>query len=135
MPLPLLLAAAASVPLLVASAHFLAAPAPVRSIPDPALLGLPAVHAAAASSGHDLVSPAVAGFRHGTLLEAEAVVYAEIRRGGFPGAALAVGRFGNLVVERGFGRLDWGAGAPLVDADETVYDLASLTKVSRRPRR
>lgn len=123
MPLPLLLAAAASVPLLVAS-HRDAAHPPFT----PAAAEAAPVRPLAAMVGHDLVSPAVAGFRLTTLLQAEAAVRAELDRGGFPGAVLAVGRRDKVVVEQGFGRMQWGAGAA-VDPDATVYDLASLTKV------
>jgi len=45
-----------------------------------------------------------------------------------PGGSIAVGRYGQHVLSRGFGRVDWAADAPAVD-DRTVYDLASLTKV------
>ena len=46
----------------------------------------------------------------------------------FPGAVLAVGRGGALVHLRAFGRLSYDAGAAAV-ATDTLYDLASLTKV------
>ena len=45
-----------------------------------------------------------------------------------PGAAVAVGRHGQLVHLRGYGRLDPRDGFGAVD-DSTIYDLASLTKV------
>lgn len=45
-----------------------------------------------------------------------------------PGAAVAVGRHGELVFLKGFGRTDWLQTAPDV-TPETIYDLASLTKV------
>jgi serine-type D-Ala-D-Ala carboxypeptidase len=78
---------------------------------------------------HQLADAAAVGLRHADLLRAESIVRDEVRRGGFPGAALAVGRWDRTVVERGIGTLDWLAGAPAVDPDLTVYDLASLTKV------
>ena len=49
--------------------------------------------------------------------------------GGFPGAAVVVGRRGAIVWEKGYGSADWGFGLPPVDATSTIYDLASLTKV------
>jgi CubicO group peptidase (beta-lactamase class C family) len=52
-----------------------------------------------------------------------------ISEGGFPGAAVVVGRDGYAVVRRGFGRLTWSGSSPLVSPDESIYDLASLTKV------
>lgn len=51
-----------------------------------------------------------------------------IAHGATPGAALAVGRRGRLVVSAGYGRLDWDRRSPSV-TDSTIYDLASLTKV------
>jgi CubicO group peptidase (beta-lactamase class C family) len=51
-----------------------------------------------------------------------------VTAGGFPGAAVIVGRRGRAAVAKGVGTLDWRADAR-VDVDETVYDLASLTKV------
>ena len=49
-------------------------------------------------------------------------------RSAFPGGVLAVGYRGALVHLRPFGRLTYDADAPAVTAD-TLYDLASLTKV------
>lgn len=77
---------------------------------------------------HPLATASDAGLRVSELLRAEETVRTEVERGAFPGAALAVGRWDRTVVERGFGRVRWGAGAD-VDPDRTVYDLASLTKV------
>ena len=57
------------------------------------------------------------------------VVRRGIAEGGFPGAAVVVGRRGSAVYSQGFGKLSWGANAPLVSPDRSVYDLASLTKV------
>ena len=60
---------------------------------------------------------------------AEEVVRKEVRRQGFPGAALAVGVRDTALLEVGFGRTQWGRLAPPVDPDATLYDLASLTKL------
>jgi CubicO group peptidase (beta-lactamase class C family) len=57
------------------------------------------------------------------------VVERGIRAGGYPGAAVVVGRKGAAVWEKGFGRLGWTADAGNVAAEKTIYDLASLTKV------
>jgi serine-type D-Ala-D-Ala carboxypeptidase len=57
------------------------------------------------------------------------VVRRGISEGGFPGAAVVVGRRGSAVYSQGFGRLSWGADAPDVSPDRSIYDLASLTKV------
>ena len=60
---------------------------------------------------------------------AEAIVDREVRRGAFPGAALAVGQRDRSLLEVGIGRIGWTGRAGLVDAEATMYDLASLTKV------
>jgi len=52
----------------------------------------------------------------------------QIGKRAFPGAAVAVGHRGNLVFQKGYGKLDYSAKAPAV-TNETIYDLASLTKV------
>ncbi len=57
------------------------------------------------------------------------VVNRGLKAGGFPGAAVVVGRRGAAVFEKGFGHLGWTANSPAVTADRTIYDLASLTKV------
>jgi CubicO group peptidase (beta-lactamase class C family) len=58
----------------------------------------------------------------------DSIVRVAIAEGAAPGASVAVGRFGRLVHVRGYGTLDYSAGSPVVDAN-TIYDLASLTKV------
>lgn len=100
----------------------------------PALLGLLAFsHAAPVlpdpvrTPTHRLVSAAEAGLSATGLMRAEEAVWEEINRGSFPGASLAVGREGHVVLEEGLGRTGYGEGE--VDPDRTVYDLASLSKV------
>ena len=56
------------------------------------------------------------------------VVQRGLDAGGYPGASVVVGRKGFSVWSRGFGSLDWG-GKTRVSANESIYDLASLTKV------
>jgi beta-N-acetylhexosaminidase len=68
------------------------------------------------------------GFRPGGLDAVDAVVEAGVSARAFPGAVLAVGYGGSLAHLRAFGRLSYDADAPPV-APETLYDLASLTKV------
>jgi beta-N-acetylhexosaminidase len=98
-------------------------------------VSLPGLYA----SGHGLQIPAhpmtlrpsapeAAGFRAGGLAEAERVIESAIAARAFPGAVLAVGHDGRLAELRAFGRLSYDADAPTT-TPETVYDLASLTKV------
>ncbi len=73
------------------------------------------------------VTPATVGMDPGGLLEIDALLDSALADGAAPGAALAIGRRGELVRLRGYGTLD-GPGSPDV-TPETVWDLASLTKV------
>ena len=58
----------------------------------------------------------------------ERVVQRGIEAGGYPGASVVVGRKGYSVLSKGFGALDW-SGRSRVNVQESIYDLASLTKV------
>jgi CubicO group peptidase (beta-lactamase class C family) len=82
--------------------------------------------AVSADASSDAQPPA--GFRAGGLAAVDAVVREGVAARAFPGAVLAIGRFGSLVHLRAFGRLTYDEGAASVTAD-TIYDLASLTKV------
>jgi serine-type D-Ala-D-Ala carboxypeptidase len=73
------------------------------------------------------ISPEDAGMSSERLAEIDGVVNRAIAAGGFPGAAVIVGREGSVVWERGYGALDWGGSR--VDPERALYDLASLTKV------
>ena len=57
------------------------------------------------------------------------IVKRGISAGGYPGAAVVVGRRGYSVFEKGYGRLGWTSSSTPVVPDESIYDLASLTKV------
>ncbi len=92
-------------------------------------VALSSVSAPRSSPAHALTAASVAGLRTDGLIRAEAEVEAEVNRRAFPGAALAIGRKGQVVVERGIGRVGWGEYEMAVDPDRTVYDVASLTKV------
>lgn len=69
-----------------------------------------------------------AGFKEDGLAKADRIIQEAVEDGAFPGAVLAVGRKGQLVRLRAFGRHTYDDGAAAVTTD-TVYDLASLTKV------
>lgn len=75
------------------------------------------------------VNPTAVGMSPGRLDQIGRLIQRGIAAGGYPGAAVVIGRRGGEVLARGFGHLDWSPRAPLVDPDSTVYDLASLTKV------
>ena len=63
------------------------------------------------------------------LASLDVVVRQGLAAGGYPGAAVVVGRRGGVVWERGYGRVSWAPDADPVHTDTTLYDLASLTKV------
>ena len=50
--------------------------------------------------------------------------------GGYPGVVTLVGRREGVVWRRGFGRMTWSMLSPPVTPMETMYDVASLTKVA-----
>jgi len=72
--------------------------------------------------------PAALGMSAVRLGAIERVVRRGIDAGGYPGASVVVGRKGFSVLSRGFGSLDW-TGRTRVSVQESIYDLASLTKV------
>src|SRR5690242_18188731 len=74
------------------------------------------------------VAPESVGMSPSRLAMIDDVVLRGVRAGGFPGAAVIVARKGSIVWERGYGTLDWRSGA-VVNPEQTMYDLASLTKV------
>ena len=73
--------------------------------------------------------PAEVGMDADRLVLIDRAVKQGLAAGGFPGAAIVVGRGGAIVWQKGYGSSDWGFGLPRVDAQATIYDLASLTKV------
>ena len=74
-------------------------------------------------------TPRSVGMSAERLAKIDHVVARGISAGGYPGAAVVVGRRGAAVFERGYGRLSWEKSSSPVRADRTIYDLASLTKV------
>src|SRR5687768_6327008 len=63
------------------------------------------------------------------LASIDRIVTRGIKAGGYPGASVVVGRKGYAVVQKGFGKLGWTASSPRVSAENSIFDLASLTKV------
>ena len=74
-------------------------------------------------------APKAVGMSASRLAAIERVIKRGMKAGGFPGASVVIGRRGAAVVRRGYGRLGWTTSYDEVDADRTIYDLASLTKV------
>ncbi len=80
------------------------------------------------SDGLPLRPPTTVGMSAERLAAVDRVVLSGISAGGYPGAAVVVGRGGYSVVKRGYGHLGWTADSPVAD-EHSIYDLASLTKV------
>ena len=74
-------------------------------------------------------APSAVGMSAARLANIDRVIERGIRAGGYPGAAVVVGRKGAAVWEKGFGRLGWTSDANQVVPERSIYDLASLTKV------
>jgi serine-type D-Ala-D-Ala carboxypeptidase len=73
-------------------------------------------------------APSSVGMSAKRLEKVDKVVARAIKAGGFPGAAVLIGRKGATVLEKGYGNLSWSGKNSVVPA-RTIYDLASLTKV------
>lgn len=87
------------------------------------------VPAQAAGARSDRESSAErAGMSSTALARLDAAIEAAIRNHATPGAALAIGRHGQIIRMRGYGNLTYAADAPAV-TDSTLFDLASLTKI------
>jgi CubicO group peptidase (beta-lactamase class C family) len=82
-----------------------------------------------AADGLPIGAPKSVGMSAERLSAIDRVVQRGVTAGGFPGASVVVGRRGFAVVQKGFGHLGWGSDSPRVVPDNSIYDLASLTKV------
>jgi CubicO group peptidase (beta-lactamase class C family) len=87
------------------------------------------VRHAVPSDGLPAKLPSAVGMSAARLATIDRVIERGIKAGGYPGAAVVVGRRGATVWEKGFGRMGWTAESGNVVAERTIYDLASLTKV------
>ncbi|MDB4913464.1 MAG: beta-lactamase [Gemmatimonadetes bacterium] len=83
----------------------------------------------APSEGLPAKSPGAVGMSAARLASIDHIIQRGLKAGGFPGAAVVVGRKGATVLEKGFGKLGWTDESGAVSAERTIYDLASLTKV------
>jgi beta-glucosidase-like glycosyl hydrolase/uncharacterized protein YbbC (DUF1343 family)/CubicO group peptidase (beta-lactamase class C family) len=75
-----------------------------------------------------VVAPEKSGFRPGGLDEVGKILDEFVAEGAFPGGVVAVGHRGALVYLHPFGHPTYDKDSPPVEVD-TIYDLASLTKV------
>ena len=88
-----------------------------------------ALTVAHASDGLPVKAPTSVGMSESRLETIDRVVTRGISAGGYPGAAVVVGRKGAAVWSKGFGHIGWTPDAASVDANRTIYDIASLSKV------
>lgn len=82
-----------------------------------------------AGGGLPGADPRAVGMSAERLTSIDRIVQRGVDAGGYPGAAVVIGRKGFSVVSHSYGSLDWTGKAP-VSTDESLYDLASLTKVA-----
>lgn len=61
--------------------------------------------------------------------QVDRVVREGVARGVYPGAVVIVGSSSRILLARGYGHFTWSDRSAVPDADSTVWDLASLTKV------
>jgi len=73
-------------------------------------------------------APESVGMKSSVLAQIDAIAQAGIKGRAVPGCQILVARKGKVVYNKNFGALTYAAGAEKV-TDETLYDLASLTKV------
>jgi len=64
----------------------------------------------------------------GRFAEVDALLEGYVAKGAFPGAVVLVGQDGKILHQQAFGKQSYAKDAPAVELD-TIYDLASLTKV------
>jgi CubicO group peptidase (beta-lactamase class C family) len=79
--------------------------------------------------GLPVKTPRAVGMSSERLTKIDHVIERGISAGGYPGAAVVVGRRGAAVWQKGFGKLSWERSSSQVVPAKTIYDLASLTKV------
>src|SRR6476646_4317782 len=82
-----------------------------------------------AGEGLPVKAPTEVGMSSSRLAAIERVVERGIKAGVYPGASVVVGRNGAAVYQKGFGKLSWSDSSTPVDAQRTIYDIASLSKV------
>ena len=85
---------------------------------------------AATNGALPLVVPESVGMSTTRLRDIDRALLEGLGAGGYPGIVAVVGRREGVVWRRGFGRLTWEMLSPPVTPLETMYDVASLTKVA-----
>jgi CubicO group peptidase (beta-lactamase class C family) len=79
--------------------------------------------------GLTVKAPSAVGMSAERLEAIDRVVQRGLNAGGYPGAAVVIGRKGAVVWQKGYGRLGWTDAYETVNPERSIYDLASLSKV------
>ena len=77
-----------------------------------------------------IIVPESVGMSTAWLRRIDRAMLRGVEAGGYPGAVVVVGRREGVVWRRGFGRMTWSMLSAPVTPMETMYDVASLTKVA-----
>jgi serine-type D-Ala-D-Ala carboxypeptidase len=77
-----------------------------------------------------IITPESVGMSTERLRAIDHALLAGLEAGGYPGVVAVVGRREGVVWRRGFGRTTWSMLSAPVTPMETIYDVASLTKVA-----
>ncbi|MGQ0712763.1 MAG: serine hydrolase domain-containing protein [Gemmatimonadaceae bacterium] len=77
-----------------------------------------------------IIAPESVGMSTSRLRDIDGALLAGLEAGGYPGVVAIVGRREGIVWRRGFGRMTWEMLSAPVTPMETIYDVASLTKVA-----
>src|SRR5688572_6142987 len=77
-----------------------------------------------------LIVPESVGMSTERLRDIDRALLGGLAAGGYPGIVALVGRREGVVWRRGFGRTTWDMLSPPVTPLETIYDVASVTKVA-----
>jgi serine-type D-Ala-D-Ala carboxypeptidase len=101
-------------------------------VPKAVLMLLPLVSLTAVlslSGGLPSAAPRTVGMSADRLATVDHIVQRGITAGAYPGATVVIGRRGYAVWQKGYGRLSWASTGAPAHPEESIYDLASLTKV------
>ncbi len=73
-------------------------------------------------------SPAAAGFSSRLEYRVDSIVKVCLAAGAFPGCQVVVARKGDVVIDKGYGKIERGGTAEVTE--NTLYDIASMTKAT-----
>lgn len=74
-----------------------------------------------------LFAPSLSNAQH--FANVDRAIRSGIETGVYPGAVVVVGRSDSILYAHGYGHFTWSASTPIPDPFNTIWDLASLTKI------